>query len=84
MIMCEAFLIGGVSQSIGIGIGLMLSAVLMFVINVQSFGWTIQFHLPTAFLFQSSLLILAVSALAGAYPAARATKAETPLYRREE
>ena len=54
----------------------MLSLVLIYVINVQSFGWTIQFHFPVGFLIQSRLLILAVTALAGLYPASRAAKIE--------
>jgi len=44
------------------------------VINVQSFGWTIQFHLPTAFLIQSSILMVLATALAGLYPARRAVR----------
>jgi len=72
MIVIEAVMIGGVSQSIGIIIGTMLSFVLIYVINVQSFGWTLQFHMPWAFLGQSTLLILAVTAIAGFYPATRA------------
>ncbi len=49
--------------------GLVLSLILIFVINVQSFGWTIQFHLPFAFLVQTSLLVLVTTAVAGLYPA---------------
>ena len=46
MVVIEATLMGAASQIIGIGVGLVLSLLLIFVINVQSFGWTIQFHLP--------------------------------------
>ncbi|HSE37725.1 MAG TPA: ABC transporter permease, partial [Blastocatellia bacterium] len=84
MVVIEALMIGGVSQTIGVAIGLMLSMVLIYVINVQSFAWTIQFHLPVGFLIQSSLLILAVTAVAGLYPAARATKVEAVRFAREE
>jgi putative ABC transport system permease protein len=48
--------------------------VLIYVINVQSFGWTLQFHLPVAFLLQSSLLVLVATALSGFYPAHRASQ----------
>jgi putative ABC transport system permease protein len=72
MIVIEAALIGGVSQSVGLGVGVLLSLVLIYVINVQSFGWTIQFHVPWAFLGQSSLLIVLATALSGLYPAQRA------------
>jgi putative ABC transport system permease protein len=74
MVLIEAGLMGAVSQTIGLAVGLLLSLVLIYVINVQSFGWTIQFHLPVGFLLQSSLLILIATALAGLYPARRAAQ----------
>ena len=43
--------------------------ILIYVVNVQSFGWTIQFHVPVAFLVQSSLLVIVSTSLAGLYPA---------------
>jgi len=72
MVMIEAAMIGGVSQAIGIAVGFALSLVLIHVINLQSFGWTILFHVPVWFLLQSSVLILVTTALAGLYPAHRA------------
>ena len=69
MVMVEAGLLGFVSLGMGLVVGLALSLILIFVINVQSFGWTIQFHLPIMFLVQSSLAILAATILAGLYPA---------------
>ncbi|HMY75627.1 MAG TPA: ABC transporter permease, partial [Blastocatellia bacterium] len=74
MVVIEAGLMGLVSQSIGLGVGLLLSLLLMYVINVQSFGWTIQFHLPVGFLIQSSILILIATTLSGIYPARRASR----------
>lgn len=76
MVVIEALLLGGVSQSIGLGVGLLLSLVLIYVINVQSFGWTIQFHWPAAFLMQSSVLTLLTAGLAGLYPAQIATRVQ--------
>lgn len=74
MVVIEAALMGGVSQAVGLVVGVLLSLVLIYVINVQSFGWTIQFHLPVWFLAQSSALILMATALAGIYPARRAAQ----------
>lgn len=74
MVVIEAAVLGGVSQGVGIAVGLLLSLVLIYVINVQSFGWTIQFHVPVWFLVQSSALILLATAAAGIYPAARACR----------
>ena len=72
LVIGEAVFLGLVSQAVGLVVGLALSLVLIYVINVQSFGWTIQFHLPWAFLIQSSIAIVAATALAGVYPARRA------------
>lgn len=72
MVVGEAVLIGAISQAVGLIVGLLLSLVLIYVINVQSFGWTIQFHLPAGFLLQSSVLMVLATALAGLYPARRA------------
>ena len=69
MVVIEAGLIGAISQGIALVIGLGLSLVLIYVINVQSFGWTIQFHLPFAFLAQVSFAVIVATALAGLYPA---------------
>jgi len=74
MVIIEAALIGGVSQGIGLAVGFALSMVLIYVINVQSFGWTIQFHLPTAFLMQASIAVVIATSIAGIYPARRASQ----------
>lgn len=69
VVMIEAGLLGVVCQCLGLLVGLGLSLILIYVINVQSFGWTIQFHLPVGFLVQSSLLVLTATILSGLYPA---------------
>ena len=84
MIVIEALMISAVGQTIGLAVGALLSLVLIYVINVQSFGWTIQFHFPARFLVESSLLILAASALAALYPASRAVKIKAVQFAREE
>jgi putative ABC transport system permease protein len=84
MIVIEAVMIGGVSQMVGILIGLMISLVLIYVINVQSFGWTIQFHLPWAFLAQTTVLIIVATGVAGLYPASRAAGVDAVRFAREE
>ena len=74
MVIIEAALIGAVSQGIGLAVGFGLSLVLIYVINVQSFGWTIQFHLPIAFLVQASIVVIIATSIAGIYPARRAAQ----------
>ena len=84
MVVIEAVLIGSTSQAIGLVIGVLLSIVLIYVINVQSFGWTIQFHIPVMFLLQSTVLILLATAIAGLYPATRAAGIDAVRFVREE
>jgi putative ABC transport system permease protein len=74
MVVIESAIVGGVSQLIGLGVGIALSLVLVYVINVQSFGWSIQFHLPLAVLAQLSLLLILATAAAGVFPAERAAR----------
>ncbi len=69
MILIEAVVLGLVSLGIGLVVGVLLSLILIYVINVQSFGWTIQYHLPLAFLLRAGALVVAGAALAGLYPA---------------
>ncbi len=74
MVVIEAAVIGLVSQTVGLAVGVVLSLILIHVVNVQSFGWTIQFHLPLGFLAQSTVLVAAATALAGLYPARVASR----------
>jgi putative ABC transport system permease protein len=74
MVVIEAALVGAVSQGIGLAVGFALSTVLIYVINVQSFGWTIQFHVPTAFLIQATIVVIVATSIAGIYPARRAAQ----------
>jgi len=74
MILAEAGLLGMLASVAGILLGFALSLVLIFVVNKQSFGWTIQFHPPGALLGGAILLIWCVTVLAGLYPARVATR----------
>ena len=74
MILTEAALLGLLAIVLGLALGLCLSLVLIFVVNKQSFGWTIQFHLPWGLLGGAVLLVWAVTVLAGLYPARVASR----------
>ncbi len=69
MILVEAGLLGLFALLLGAALGLVLSLLLIYVINKQSFGWTIQFHFPALALGGAMLLIWAVTILSGLYPA---------------
>jgi len=68
-ILIEAGLLGLLSNFVGFALGLALSLILIYVINKQSFGWTIHFHWPVAVLLGALSLVYAATLLAGLYPA---------------
>jgi putative ABC transport system permease protein len=69
IIVCEAALLGLFANCIGLALGTFLSLILIFVINKQSFGWTIQFHWPIAVLSIVLAGVYAATVIAGLYPA---------------
>jgi putative ABC transport system permease protein len=74
IILCEAGLLGVLANGIGLILGVLLSLILIFFINKQSFGWTIQFHWPVTLLLAALGGIYAATVLAGFYPARIATR----------
>ncbi len=69
MILSEAAFLGFLAILLGLALGLALSLVLIFVVNKQSFGWTIQFYPPRQVLAFALLAVWCVTVLAGLYPA---------------
>ncbi len=69
MTLLEAALMGLISFVLGAVNGILLSMLLIFVINKQSFGWTIQFSIPTAMFGKTLILVLACALVAGLIPA---------------
>ena len=69
LILAEAGLIGILSNIAGLMLGVALSLILIFVINKQSFGWTIRFHWPIGVLLSALTFVYAATVLAGLYPA---------------
>lgn len=69
VLLFEAALLGLFSNVLGILLGLLLSLILIYVINKQSFGWTIQFHPPWELVLYLLCGIYAATVLAGLYPA---------------
>ncbi len=74
MVLIEAGMIGFLSHVLGLIAGFLLSLLLIYVINKQSFGWTIQFSIPLWSLIESWLLVMITSLGAGLIPARRAAK----------
>jgi len=69
MILVEAGLIGLLANLAGFVLGYLLSLILVFVINKQSFGWTIRFHWPVAVLVAALSVVYAATVISGLYPA---------------
>lgn len=74
MILIEAGLIGLLANFLGLALGFVLSLVLIYIVNKQSFGWTIQFHPPVAMLGGALALIWAATVFAAFYPARVASR----------
>jgi putative ABC transport system permease protein len=73
-VLIEAGMIGFFSHILGLLCGFLLSILLIYVINKQSFGWTIQFSIPLPSLIESWLIVMITSIVAGFIPARRAAK----------
>lgn len=69
LILVEAGLLGLLANLAGLVLGYFLSLILVYVINKQSFGWTIRFHWPVAVLLGALSLVYLATVLAGLYPA---------------
>ncbi|MGH9609384.1 MAG: FtsX-like permease family protein, partial [Bryobacteraceae bacterium] len=69
ILLCEAGLIGLLANGIGLIVGTLLSLILIFIIDKQSFGWTIQFHWPIAVLLAALSGIYLACILSALYPA---------------
>jgi len=69
LILVEAGLLGLLANLAGLALGFALSLILIFVINKQSFGWTIRFHWPVEILLGALTLVYGATVLAGLYPA---------------
>jgi len=74
LVVFEAALLGLLACAAGLLLGFALSLVLIYVINRQSFGWTIQFSLPVGFLAAATLAIYAVTCLSALFPARQAAR----------
>lgn len=71
MVVLEAFLMGAAGHIVGMGCGLLLSYILIFVVNRQSFGWTFLYEVPPWTGLVSFILIL-LTAILAAIPSANA------------
>ena len=62
---------GGVAGLIAMPTGLILAAILIYIINLRSFGWTLQMQLQPSQFTLAFVVALVAAVLAGIYPAWR-------------
>ncbi|MGH9476691.1 MAG: FtsX-like permease family protein [Terriglobales bacterium] len=78
LLLAEAAIVATFALALGWGMGIVLSLILARVINVQSFGWSIQFHPPYGFLALASLVVWLATVAAGWLPARAAQRHAVP------
>jgi putative ABC transport system permease protein len=71
MTLLETGLMGVIAGLMALPVGSVLAWVLVYIINVRSFGWTLNLQLKPEFYTQAVLVSLIASLLAGVYPALR-------------
>ena len=83
-VLIQTGLMGLWAGVLAVPLGLVLAAVLVFVVNVRSFGWTLAFSVSTSILVQAVALAVGAAILAGLYPAWRMGRANPAEALREE
>jgi putative ABC transport system permease protein len=84
LITAQTGLMGLAAGLLSLPVGITLAAVMIYVVNRRSFGWTIRMELAPQVLLQALLLALAAALLAGVYPAFRMARTSPALALREE
>jgi putative ABC transport system permease protein len=84
MVTAQTGLMGVVAGLLAVPVGIMLAAVLVFVINRRSFGWTMPIDVTPHILVQGAALAVTAALLAGIYPAWKMSTAVTAEALRDE
>ncbi|GIX08064.1 MAG: permease [Candidatus Poribacteria bacterium] len=84
LMLTQSGLMGLAAGLFSVPMGTLLAALMVYVINRRSFGWTLEMHLSPAWLLQAVLLGVAAALLAGWYPAWRMSRVPPAEVLREE
>jgi len=84
LVTSQTGLLGLAAGLLSVPVGLALAAIMIFVINRRSFGWTIHMQVNPAVLLEALGLALAAALLAGLYPAWKMARTSPALALREE
>lgn len=80
----ETGLMGATAGLLAMPVGYALAWILIYVINVRSFGWTLQMQLDPAYFLQAFAVAVVAALLAGIYPSLRLGNMEIASAIREE
>jgi putative ABC transport system permease protein len=84
VVIAQAGLLGLTGSSTGIAAGLFIGWILVNIVNLQSFGWTLQFLLPWGMIFSIAFWVVPASLLAGFAPALSAIRLQPAEVLRDE
>ena len=73
-ILSETGLLGLVAGVFAVPVGCVITALLIYVINLRSFGWSMNLEVSADILFQAIAMSLVAALLAGLYPAWRMSR----------
>ena len=84
MLVLESSVLGLTSTAAGLAMGYVLSWILIYVINKQSFGWTIAFHTPVRLIAASLAVTFVASLVAGLVPSRLARRIDLAMAMKAE
>ncbi|MEM8546110.1 MAG: ABC transporter permease, partial [Cyanobacteria bacterium P01_H01_bin.119] len=80
----ETGIMGSLAGLFAMPLGYVLAWILIYVINVRSFGWTLQMQMQPSYFWQAWAVAVVAALLAGVYPAWRLSKMVVATAIREE
>ena len=80
----QTILMGFTAGIIALPLGNILAAILVYIINKRSFGWTMQFEVLPSIMIEAMILSLVAAVLAGIYPGYKMSKTSPANALREE
>ncbi len=80
----QTLLMGFTAGVLALPLGNILAAILVYIINKRSFGWTMQFDILPSIMIEAMIVSLAAALLAGIYPGYKMSKTSPANALREE
>jgi putative ABC transport system permease protein len=84
MVNMQTLLMGLTAGLLALPLGNILAAILVYIINKRSFGWTMQFDLLPSIMIEAMIVSLLAAFLAGIYPGYKMSKTSPSNALREE